>query len=256
MVSGANHNVVGTPALADRNLIAGTPSTGVRIQHGGTNLNTVQNNVFGLKPNGNEGLALGFSGVDIQFGAKNNLIGGPGVHEGNVISGAIFGNGVDLSHTAETSGNRVVGNRFGTTPAGNVSAAFTRNLRGVAFKDGVEDNIVADNVIGGTTDEALWVQFDINGRNFISGNHVGVALDGTAIPNAKHGLFVQGHDFQVGPGNVFANNATGGILVTSNVSDRNRLTGNTFGANGSGLAIDLAPVSVRRQRCWRRRYGP
>ena len=67
------------------------------------------------------------------------------------------------------------------------------------------DNFVLDNVIGGSEDEALWVQFDFNGRNFISGNHVGVARDGSPIPNAIHGLFVQGHDFQV-TGNVFANN--------------------------------------------------
>ena len=246
MVNSANHNFVGTPALADRNVIGGTPSTGIRIQHGGTNQNIVQNNIFGLTPSGAAGLQLGFSGVDIQFGAKNNLIGGPGAFERNVISGALFANGVDLSHTPETSGNRVVGNFFGTTPAGNVTAAYTQNLRGVVFKDNVEDNFVIGNVIGGTKEEALWVQFDTNGRNFITGNRVGIALDGAPIPNAKYGAFVQGRDFQLS-NNLFANNTSGGIFVTvgaghpGNTSIRNRLSGNTFGTNGS-LAIDLAPA--------------
>jgi CSLREA domain-containing protein len=247
MINGTNHNWVGTAALADRNVIAGTPSTGIRIQHEGTNANVVQNNLFGLKPHGDAGLRLGFHGLDIQFGAKNNLIGGPGLHERNVISGATSGNGVDLSHQPDTTGNRVIGNFIGTTPAGNATAVYTQNMRGVTFKDGVTDNFVSENIIGGMKEEAIWVQFDTNGRNFIFNNHVGVALDGSAIPNAKHGMYVQGHDFQVGPGNVFANNASGGIIVTvepghaANASIRNRLSGNTFGTNG-GLAIDLAPV--------------
>jgi hypothetical protein len=247
MVSGAHNNVVGTPNPADRNVIGGTPSTGIRIQHPGTNSNVVQNNLFGLRPLGNAGLPLGFSGVDIQFGAKNNLVGGSGVRERNVISGAGIANGVDLSHTPDTSGNRVVGNFVGTTPAGNATAPYTQNFRGIVFKDGVEGNFVIDNVIGGTKNEALWVQFDINGPNFISGNHVGVALDGSAINNLKYGMFVQGHDFQV-IGNFFANNASGGILVTNEPthpvgrSTRNKLSGNTFGSNGGGLAIDLNPT--------------
>ncbi|HEY0518567.1 MAG TPA: hypothetical protein VGC84_03660, partial [Ilumatobacteraceae bacterium] len=245
MVSGANHNVVGTPALADRNVIGGTPSTGIRIQHEGTNQNVVQNNLFGLKPHGDAGLPLGFSGVDIQFGAKNNLVGGPGVNERNVISGAPA-NGVDLSHQVDTTGNRVQNNYIGTTPAGNAIAGFTKNVRGVAFKDGIEGNFVTDNVIGGSKQEALWVRFDFNGQNFVSGNHVGIALDGSAIPNTMHGMFLQGHDFQV-TNNQFANNALGGIFLTVEAGDplsktiRNRLSGNTFGTNGSGLAIDLAP---------------
>ena len=245
MISGANHNIVGTSALADRNVIGGTPGTALRIQHEGTNNNTVQNNLFGLKPHGDAGLPLGFNGVDIQFGAKNNLVGGPGPQERNVIAGAGAANAIDLSHQVDTTGNRVINNFIGTTPAGNAVAPI-QNLRGVAFKDGIEDNFVTGNVIGGSKNDGLWVRFDFNGRNFVSGNRVGIALDGTAIPNALHGMFVQGHDFQVS-GNVFANNAQGGILVTfeaghvPNTTVRNRLSGNTFGPNG-GLAIDLAPV--------------
>ncbi|MEP7113236.1 MAG: hypothetical protein ABI862_08225, partial [Ilumatobacteraceae bacterium] len=237
---------VGTSAAADRNVIGGTPSTGIRIQHLGTNQNIVRNNLFGLKPLGNAGLVLGFSAIDIQFDAKDNQIGGPAAGDRNVLSGARFANAVDLSHSEGTTGNRVIGNYIGTTPAGNAVTAYTQNLRGVTFKDGVTDNFVSDNVIGGIQDEALWVQKDSNGRNFIFNNHVGVAPDGSAIPNAKYGMFVQGHDFQV-TGNVFANNQSGGVLVTTQVNHatnptiRNRISGNTFGANGNGLAIDLAP---------------
>jgi len=145
----------------------------------------------------------------------------------------------------DTTGNLIQNNFIGTTPAGNAVAGFTEDLRGVVFKDHVVGNFVRDNVIGGISDEALWVQFDDTGGNFVSGNRVGVARDGSPIPNAHHGFLLQGHDFQV-TGNVFANNPDGGILVTADVhpfsiSVRNRLSGNTFGTNGTGLAIDLAP---------------
>ncbi|MEY2444322.1 MAG: hypothetical protein QOE00_902, partial [Ilumatobacteraceae bacterium] len=245
--NGANHNLVGTPALADRNVIGGTPSTGIRIEHVGSRINTVQNNLFGLKPHGDGGLPLGWSGVDTQFGASDNLIGGAGQYEHNVISGAKY-TAIDLSHQVNTTANRVYNNFIGTTAAGNATTPYTKNVYGVAIKDAVEDNFISGNVIGGSTGQgAIWVKFDYNGRNYIFDNHIGVALDGTALPNAQYGMFIQGHDMQVGPGNVIANNTAGGVVVTDangsapNTSIRNRITGNTFGSNNGKLAIDLTP---------------
>ena len=154
----------------------------------------MQNNLFGLKPNGAADFGWVSAASTSNSAHKNNLIGGPGTFERNVISGAFSANGVDLSHGAgpPTTGNRVVGNFIGTDPGGTGIAAYTQNLRGVVFKDNVNDNFVTDNVIGGAKEEALWVQFDTNPRNFITGNHVGVALDGAAINNAKYGLSLRG----------------------------------------------------------------
>ena len=50
--SGSHNNVFGTPALADRNVFDGAPLEGIRIDHERSDANVIQNNIFGLKPNG------------------------------------------------------------------------------------------------------------------------------------------------------------------------------------------------------------
>ena len=237
--SGSHNNVFGTPALADRNVFDGAPLEGIRIDHENSDANVIQNNIFGLKPNGLAKLPNRRTGIDLQFGASRNLIGGLGSHEGNVISGHPF-IGVDLSHTTSTSNNEVVGNFIGTNLTGDAVTSYTKTFYGVAFKDDVANNNVHDNVIGGATEYAIWHRDNYTGHNTIANNLIGVARNGAALPNAKYGMFMVGHDFTV-RNNVFANSASGGIFLSSGVSDHNEFTGNTFKSNG-GLAIDLAPA--------------
>ncbi len=236
--AGSHHNVFGTPALADRNVFDGAPLAGIRIDHENSDANVVRNNIFGLTPNGLAKLPNGKTGIDIQWGASFNIIGGLGSNERNVFSGHRF-TGVDLSHSKSTSNNEVVGNFFGTTLAGNAVTSYTKTFYGITFKDDILNNSVHDNVIGGSTEYPMWHRDNYTGHNDIYNNRVGIALDGTALPNAKWGMYMQGHDFSVRD-NIFANNASGGIYLTSSVSVQNRFTGNRFISNG-GLAIDLAP---------------
>lgn len=236
--AGSHNNVFGTPALAERNVFAGAPYAGIRIDHENSDANVVQNNIFGLTPNGLGKRPNGRSGIDIQWGASNNIVGGLAANERNVFSGQSY-TGVDLSHSKSTSGNQVVGNFIGTTLAGNAVTSYTKTFYGITFKDDILNNSVHDNVIGGATEYPMWHKQNYTGRNDIYNNRIGIALDGTALPNAKYGMYMQGHDFSVRD-NIFANNAQGGIFLTSNVSVNNRFTGNRFINNG-GLAIDLAP---------------
>jgi CSLREA domain-containing protein len=237
--AGSNRNVFGTPALADRNVFDGAPLAGIRIDHENSDANVVQNNIFGLTPNGLAKRPNGKTGIDIQWGASGNIVGGLGSNERNVFSGHRF-TGVDLSHSKSTSNNEVVGNFFGTTLAGNAVQTYTKTFYGITFKDDILNNSVHDNVIGGSTEYPMWHRDNYTGHNDIYNNRVGIARDGTALPNAKYGMYMQGHDFSV-RNNIFANNALGGIFLTSSVSTRDQFTGNRFINNG-GLAIDLAPA--------------
>ena len=236
--AGSHHNVFGTPALAERNVFAGAPYAGIRIDHENSDANVVRNNIFGLTPNGLGKRPNGRSGIDIQWGASSNIVGGLASNERNVFSGHSY-TGVDLSHSKSTSNNQVVGNFIGTTLAGTSVTSYTKTFYGITFKDDILNNSVHDNVIGGANEYPMWHKHNYTGHNDIFNNRIGIALNGASLPNAKYGMYMQGHDFSVRD-NTFANNALGGIFLTSSVSVRNRFTGNRFINNG-GLAIDLAP---------------
>ena len=87
-------------------------------------------------------------GVDINFGASQNLIGGTGPGERNVISGNVAG-GVEVSHTTATVGNQIIGNFIGTDVTGNRAPNYTHNSeQGVHAEDGVQNTLISGNVIG------------------------------------------------------------------------------------------------------------
>ncbi|HEY4610210.1 MAG TPA: hypothetical protein VIH06_13430, partial [Ilumatobacteraceae bacterium] len=237
--SGSHDNVFRTPDLADRNVFDGAPYAGIRIDHVHSNANIIQNNIFGLTPNGGGKLPNRRIAIDLQWGASHNKIGGLGPHERNVMSGQSY-DAVDLSHSTATSFNEVVGNFIGTTLDGESVTSYTRTFYGIAFKDDIANNLVHDNVIGGANEYPIWHKHDYTGHNDIYDNRIGVSLGGRPLANSKFGMFMQGHDFTV-RNNIFANSASGGIFLTSDISDRDTFTGNTFFNNG-GLAIDLAPA--------------
>ncbi len=92
--SGAHDNLVGGTTSTDRNIIAANQDDGVRIQDSDTRHNTVSGNWIGLDASGAVA-GNGRSGVSISNSSHDNLIGGPGVADGNVIAGnGQFGVGV------------------------------------------------------------------------------------------------------------------------------------------------------------------
>src|SRR5205085_11132412 len=117
---GANGNHVGTPALADRNVISGNGRHGVGLWHERTDNNVVMNNIIGLNPAGTNRLPNRKHGLDINFGASANIYGGTGLHEHNVSSGN-DDTGQEISHTSGTTDNQVIGNYFGTDLTGTRS---------------------------------------------------------------------------------------------------------------------------------------
>jgi len=120
------------------NVVSGNGTNGVRVRTGAVG-NVVRGNGIGVNaaitaaiPNGNEG-------VQLNEGAKDNTIGGPGPDR-NVISGNT-GNGVLLLDAA-TTGNVLQGNFIGT----NASASLSIPNGG----SGVDVQGAVGNTIGGT----------------------------------------------------------------------------------------------------------
>ncbi len=242
VVSGSSFNRIGTPDPADRNIISGNAYVGIRLDNENTNGNVIQNNIFGLTPNGNANLSNGKMCVDIQWGPSNNIVGGTDPGQRNVCSGHVYA-GLDLSHMTSTSNNYLVGNYVGTDVTGNQAYPWTANGDGIIFKDDAFNNHVYENVIAGNNINGIWHKHDYTGRNYIYNNRIGVGADGSSLPNKGWGMYMRGHNFQIGPGNVFANNKKGGIYLTDNSSDGNIFTQNSFYNNG-GLAVDIAPGGV------------
>ena len=241
-ISGASFNRIGTPDPADRNVISGNAYVGIRIDNENSDGNVIQNNIFGLTPDGNANLSNGKMCVDIQWGPSNNIVGGTDPGQRNVCSGHVYA-GFDLSHNTSTSNNYIVGNYVGTDVTGTQAFSWTANGDGIIFKDDVFNNHVYENVVAGNNNNGIWHKHDYTGRNYVYNNRVGVSADGSPLPNKGWGMYMRGHDFVIGPGNVFANNNRGGIYLTDKDSDRNTFKQNSFYDNG-GLGIDLAPGGV------------
>ena len=173
--SGAHDNLIGGATPADRNLIAGNGSEGVNIENPDTRNNTVSGNWIGLNAAGAP-LGNGRTGVQIDNGSHDNLIGGPGAADRNVIAGngtnCDWCDGVWVGNGAHH--NTVQGNFVGTDPAGAVS--IPNRAEGIDLWGG-NDNAILGNLVSGNGQNqiALWNNAQ---RNRIEGNRVGTDASG------------------------------------------------------------------------------
>jgi hypothetical protein len=241
--NGARGNRIGGVTPAERNVISGNGRHGVGFWHVGTNENVVVNNLVGLSPDGTRRLANRTDGVDFNYGASYNLVGGVNAGERNVISGNNE-SGVEISHGSNTIANTIRGNYIGTDVTGSVAPGHLYNGgAGVWVKDRVRDNLVADNVVGNSLSGGILV--DNYGNccatgNRIENNRVGIGVDGRPIPNLFFGIRVNALQSRIGPGNIIANNPVG-IQVDGDGNYGNTITQNSIYGN-AGLGIDLAPL--------------
>lgn len=240
---GARLNRIGGVLPAERNVISGNARHGIGFWHPGTGRNSVLNNLVGLSPDGTRNLGNWFQGIDINFGASRNTIGGTNPGEHNVVSGN-KGKGVEMSHGEDTTENQIVGNYIGTDLTGNAAPAYAINEdMGVSLKDRVSNSLVISNVIGNNRDGGVVI--DEFGTcclagNVVQGNRIGVGVGGAAIPNLDAGVRVLAGRSRIGPGNIIANNLIG-VTVEGDANDGNTITKNSIYDN-VGLGIDLAPL--------------
>lgn len=104
---GAANNVIGGDLSTDANVISGNGTSAVEITGSGTSGNEVRGNYIGTNSGGILDLGNGIHGIRIQDNAMDNVIGGTGVGNGNVIA---FNTTHGVSIVGGASGNAVMGN--------------------------------------------------------------------------------------------------------------------------------------------------
>jgi parallel beta-helix repeat protein len=206
-------NRIGGTTAADRNVIAlGDEGKAIALtgisQGTQSNSTTVQGNYIGVTASGSAPLSnpppAGSSGIIIDMGSSNNIIGGAAAGAGNIIGGADYG--IQISGTGANN-NQVKGNAIGI---GIGSADIGNTSYGVWILSGP-----TGNQIGGTA----------------AGEGNTIAL------NNFDGVYVQSASNNTVAGNSVRNNTNRGVVVDGSTGVRisqTATTGNTFG-NGITL---------------------
>src|SRR5262245_49988290 len=174
-----------------------------------------------------------------MFGSSNNSIGGPGLHELNVISGNSL-TGISLGSTLASNSNTLFGNYIGTDVTGTHPIA--NGQHGLLLDHAIGNSIIG-NVISGNTLDGILVQ-RVNGgstNNSITRNFIGVDSSGQSkLSNGGHGILISGADDTTiggtaqGAGNIIAGNEGSGLQIDG--ASGLRILGNFIGTNASGTA--------------------
>ena len=185
------------------NLISGNPSANVWLHGAAANENELTGNLIGT--DAAVTTALGGGGISITDGAYNNLIGGPTVGAGNVISG---NDGVGIA-IGERSGpgpaasvrNVVQGNFIGTNAGGTVplpnGGAGVKVSGGSPLIGGTAPEVggrsAAGNVIAYNHGDGVWLvapqeNSAVVGNSIHSNDGLGIDLDADGVAPSRHGL--------------------------------------------------------------------
>lgn len=262
--TGANHNVIGTPSLADRNVI-GNVVKGIDSYGPGTNYNTIQDNVFCIGPTGFTRAGC-HTAVDHDFGPKYELLGGTGANTRNVF-GPTTNQGIEYSHgwnpndasdtTWQVNGNQAIGNWVGFRGDGSYQAnyrsgqlfATTDNGEGINVYDGSNQNLIEGNTVAAVYAGIQVMSPNANG-NIVRGNVIGISPLGEPAPLSDWGIRVRwATTMDVIEANRISNAALGGIglLNVDNVGHPMPVAANirisqNLVTNTNGPAIYLAPT--------------
>ncbi|MEO8354180.1 MAG: right-handed parallel beta-helix repeat-containing protein, partial [Chthoniobacteraceae bacterium] len=175
-------NVIGSPLPGGANVISGNQEEGIGIF---SDANIIQGNLIGLGIDGVTPIPNDYSGIALES-AFGNVIGGPGLGEGNVISGNA-GSGIEIGGPEGSSADSttIQGNLIGTDVFGTF--AIGNNGTGINIRDGSfttiggigagEGNLIAFNagdgvaIVFGTGNE-------ISGNAIFDNDGRGIALAG------------------------------------------------------------------------------
>ena len=219
--------------------------SGIDIQSHG---NTVQCSYIGTDATGTVD-AGNQRGVFIVNG-NDNLIGGTGAGQGNLISANTF-QGVAVSGVAVT-GNRVEGNLVGTDVTGTAALgnkAFGGvNIGGTGNTVGGADP-AARNIISGNVGDGIF--FPNNSTNhLIQGNWIGVDITGNVgLANGANGVLFNGVPASDTSGtvvrdNVISGNGNSGVQLSGPFAFGNTIEDNLIGVGADGTtALRNGPPS-------------
>lgn len=228
--TGAHDNRIGTADPADKNVI-GNATEGIDNYGPGTNGNIIQGNQLCIRPSG-FGTATCSTAIDHNFGPKNDVIGGDGPGEKNVIGPTSLQAieyshgwnpaltwGTDTATTYQINGNTVTGNWVGFRGDGSYDPAYRSgqnqssadNGNAINVYDGAYDNIVQRNYVGSVYDGIQTMAPDAQG-NIFRGNIIGESPLGQAAPLNGWGVKVRWSTKHASiTGNTIRNAVKGGI---------------------------------------------
>ncbi|MEE8576231.1 MAG: T9SS type A sorting domain-containing protein [candidate division Zixibacteria bacterium] len=258
---GARFNYIGGPTLTERNTISAHYGAGVYLEGTGTSYNKIAGNHIGTDKDGRFSVPNG-SGLLIRFGASNNVVGGVGRAEMNIISGNRlrsfpFGGGVVI-YDAGTNENEIVGNYIGTDSSG--ARKLSNATAGVIVGNGAQHNRIGGegagmgNVISGngygtllpTLGRGIHIYGAGTDQNIIQGNIIGLAADSsTQLDNFGHGIAIIAGAFgnfvggtKAKAGNIISSNNGHGIFIADINTQANRIRYNSiFDNDSSGIAL-------------------
>lgn len=102
---GADSNQVGGPVLGQGNVICGQGATAIHLEDT-ADFNTVSGNYIGV---GSDGVSVLTNGMGIDIvGGRNNVIGGAGANQGNIIAHSLGGDGIRVTNFS--TANRIRNN--------------------------------------------------------------------------------------------------------------------------------------------------
>lgn len=184
--------------------------------------NIIQGNLIGLTADGRAGFRTSFG---ILIRGEDNLIGGSGVGDKNVISATSVG--VFLG-----SGNKILGNYIGTTADG---CSPIPNRIGIVLTRVSENNLIVNNLISGNK-EGIQLVGD---NNTIINNKIGTNAAGTEkIFNAIGIRLIDAMSNIIGErnnGNLISGNEIGISIEKKYVDDQhNKILNNLIGTDSTG----------------------
>jgi hypothetical protein len=247
-LNGSN-NVIGGDTPEERNIISGNHGSAIQLYGVSTpsDNNVIKGNYVGLSADGITPLP-NHGGIYLLDNVSHNAVGGSSPGQRNVIS-ANAGDGVAIYGASyDAVNNTVSGNYIGTDASGRIAAG--NSTRGVYLGSRAKNNVIggdalgAGNIISGNP-VGVWLEGDAfstnNLGNVVKGNFIGTDDTGNnPLRNLNNGVMIsrrtQGN--YIGPNNVIAFNGGDGVGVDTPTALSNFITRNRIFANG-GQGINL-----------------
>ena len=169
--NGAQSNLLGGTAAAQRNVISGNGQQGVVVVDPATSGNVISGNYIGLNAAGTAAVPNQWPGVNFFGNPNGNTIGGSQAGAGNVICGNLS---LGIVIQSGSSNNAALGNFIGINPAG--SLAIPNASGGIGLWDGAVANQIGGvnpgeaNVIANNLSDAVQLFDATTTNNTIRGN--------------------------------------------------------------------------------------
>jgi parallel beta-helix repeat protein len=235
-ISGGSGNQIGTSTASARNIISNS-FYGVAL--GSSVKNKLVDNFIGTDVTGTKSLG-NYGGVTLQWSSSNNTL------TGNVISGSLFYEGIDLSYDSDSNvvqSNLIGVDATGTHALGNGGCGISilnssYNLIGGTSPG--QGNVLSGNILAGLTIEATVLQgnYSASIENKVEGNFIGTDRTGTLnLGNGGDGVYLySGNIGQGDPVNNSYGNEIGGSAPWLNGSWGSVPSGygNIIAFNGGG----------------------